>query len=59
MVTGYEDLPAMRKAAQPLVKVENGRSAFAEHREVARVDQDVSSGHVKFAVQLVCVGEGS
>src|ERR1035441_10109432 len=46
----------MRKAAQPLVKVENGRSAFAEHREIARVDQDVSVRDIKFAMKLVRVG---
>jgi DNA sulfur modification protein DndD len=44
VVTGYKNLPAMRKAAQPLVNVENRRSALAKHREVARVDPVRSAG---------------
>jgi hypothetical protein len=43
------------KLSEPLIEVKNGGSAFAEHGEVTRVDQDVPVRDVKFAVQLVRV----
>jgi hypothetical protein len=40
----------VRKLSQPLIEAKNGRGAFAEHGEIARVNQDVPVRDIEFAM---------
>jgi hypothetical protein len=42
-------------APEPLIEIQNGSIALAEHREAASMDQDVSIGHVNFPVKLMSI----
>ena len=41
MIARDDDPMAMRKFSQPVIEIANGGSALGEHREVARVNQEI------------------
>ena len=50
MISGHGDFPAVREFPEPIIEIKDGSGFFAKHREVARMDEDVTVGYVELPV---------
>jgi hypothetical protein len=53
MISGYKDAMAMWLLAKPFVQVLDGTQTLRKHREVARVDENISRWNIQLAFEAM------